>query len=135
MGDETKGFVNGQPVDGFRLDVENRVRPEFSLRSYRSMNLIESVGEVTAEITIDVGSYPPALADRNLFTIEKRIDLNPHHRTAHGFRARLRRARSIMHWHWRKLIRKPLSETCVVTIPDVKAENITIAGPSSPSTD
>jgi len=120
------GSINGHPVDGFKLNIEHKPAERWT-PSFAPSDFIANRFEVSGTIAVeDPERYQALLGEGNTFTIEQRVDLNPHHRQAEGFRRRAARLRDIIRWHWRKLIRKPLPEVMVVTIPDVPAANLSI---------
>lgn len=125
---EVTGSINGHPVDGFKLNIEHKPAERWT-PSFTPSDFIANRFEVSGTIMVeDPESYQAFLAQSNTLTIEQRIDLNPHRHEAEGFRRRAVRLRAIIRWHWRKLIRKPLPETMVVTIPNVPAANLSIVG-------
>lgn len=129
---ETKGFVNGAPVEGFNLKIAQE--PLALTADLRPYDLRTDRWEISGTITVENPEvYRALFAEGHTFTIEQQTDLNPHHWQPHGFRRHVKRLRAVVRWHWRKLIRKPLPHKMTVTIPDVRAENITITGPGSPA--
>lgn len=112
--------VDGTQIQPTRwiLDITNRVEPT-EPPTYALNALDIKLPAFEATFDVDSETYDRIVGAAPTYTIEISTDHNPWHRTATGWRARLRKLRDGIWWTFqRRLLRRQLIGRTTVTIPN-----------------